>query len=615
MSGIQRYFGSATTLIRSDGTSVPISHLSNLKYVLLYFSAHWCPPCQRFTPKLITVYNELRAHRNNDVDIIFLSSDKSEEQFQEYFSTMPWLALPYDQRSVKTRLSGKFKVEEIPTLICLDCTTGAVVCKDAMEPINTHGSLEDAISAFPWVLPTIEEALRGAVITSKDGRLLTVDGLKALDHFAVYFSASWCNPCKAFTPILTQAYENLKLSHPNIEIIFVSHDEDVESCNDYYAAMPWAALEYNSPRMGPIRAACEVSGIPTLTIVDAKSMKVVNLDAVMVAARDCEGARWPWVPQPRPLLTNLAFDQDKANAINEDVCFLLCLPKLDDGSEVHDDEDDEAKRGNHNDADDLSLLDEFKAVVRVFDAAAAEVDAFDEDVESCNDYYAAMPWAALEYNSPRMGPIRAACEVSGIPTLTIVDAKSMKVVNLDAVMVAARDCEGARWPWVPQPRPLLTNLAFDQDKANAINEDVCFLLCLPKLDDGSEVHDDEDDEAKRGNHNDADDLSLLDEFKAVVRVFDAAAAEVDAFRKGQSTSDELKVTFFRVISPSGRDLLQRVVGVTKVAVDDSAPYILATRMGPHKTAEVLFGECLANFERVVKFGTDVYMKAAENELK
>lgn len=462
MSGIQRYFGSATTLIRSDGTSVPISHLSNLKYVLLYFSAHWCPPCQRFTPKLITVYNELRAHRNNDVDIIFLSSDKSEEQFQEYFSTMPWLALPYDQRSVKTRLSGKFKVEEIPTLICLDCTTGAVVCKDAMEPINTHGSLEDAISAFPWVLPTIEEALRGAVITSKDGRLLTVDGLKALDHFAVYFSASWCNPCKAFTPILTQAYENLKLSHPNIEIIFVSHDEDVESCNDYYAAMPWAALEYNSPRMGPIRAACEVSGIPTLTIVDAKSMKVVNLDAVMVAARDCEGTRWPWVPQPRPLLTNLAFDQDKANAINEDVCFLLCLPKLDDGSEVHDDEDDEAKRGNHNDADDLSLLDEFKAVVRVFDAAAAEVDAF---------------------------------------------------------------------------------------------------------------------------------------------------------RKGQSTSDELKVTFFRVISPSGRDLLQRVVGVTKVAVDDSAPYILATRMGPHKTAEVLFGECLANFERVVKFGTDVYMKAAENELK
>ena len=37
----------------------------------------------------------------NILEIIFVSSDRDEEGFEEYFGEMPWLALPYDSKTKK----------------------------------------------------------------------------------------------------------------------------------------------------------------------------------------------------------------------------------------------------------------------------------------------------------------------------------------------------------------------------------------------------------------------------------------------------------------------------------------------------------------------------------
>ncbi|KAI8833063.1 thioredoxin-like-domain-containing protein [Chytriomyces cf. hyalinus JEL632] len=69
------------------------------KHILLYFSASWGPPCQRFTPKLIDFFDTYSAATNNtDIEIIFISSDRDEASFNAYFAKMPFLALPYAQR-------------------------------------------------------------------------------------------------------------------------------------------------------------------------------------------------------------------------------------------------------------------------------------------------------------------------------------------------------------------------------------------------------------------------------------------------------------------------------------------------------------------------------------
>lgn len=51
------------------------------KVVALYFSASWCPPCQEFTPRLVGIYTEAQR-KHKDFELIFVSHDKTIEQFQ-----------------------------------------------------------------------------------------------------------------------------------------------------------------------------------------------------------------------------------------------------------------------------------------------------------------------------------------------------------------------------------------------------------------------------------------------------------------------------------------------------------------------------------------------------
>merc|ERR1712146_39232 len=103
------------------------------KNLALYFSAHWCPPCRGFTPKLAELYNAMKASGRDDFEFIFISSDRDESSFNEYFNEMPWLALPFDKRSEKEELSNLFGVQGIPTLVTID-STGATINKSARGP-------------------------------------------------------------------------------------------------------------------------------------------------------------------------------------------------------------------------------------------------------------------------------------------------------------------------------------------------------------------------------------------------------------------------------------------------------------------------------------------------
>jgi len=68
---------------------------------------------------LVEFYKNLKATRH-DFELVFVSSDKDQHAFDEYFGEMPWVALPYDRRDLKEKLSSKFKVSGIPSLVVLD---------------------------------------------------------------------------------------------------------------------------------------------------------------------------------------------------------------------------------------------------------------------------------------------------------------------------------------------------------------------------------------------------------------------------------------------------------------------------------------------------------------
>ncbi len=58
--------------------------------------------CRAFTPQLATWYEKFKKTANGDkLEIIFVSSDRNLQAFDEYYAEMPWLALPYDNRDAK----------------------------------------------------------------------------------------------------------------------------------------------------------------------------------------------------------------------------------------------------------------------------------------------------------------------------------------------------------------------------------------------------------------------------------------------------------------------------------------------------------------------------------
>ncbi|KPI87546.1 tryparedoxin-like protein [Leptomonas seymouri] len=71
-------------LLRQDGSTVLASEaFKSKKYVLIYFSAHWCPPCQRFTPLLADFYD---SHKDRcSFEVLFVSSDREEQRMMDFF--------------------------------------------------------------------------------------------------------------------------------------------------------------------------------------------------------------------------------------------------------------------------------------------------------------------------------------------------------------------------------------------------------------------------------------------------------------------------------------------------------------------------------------------------
>ena len=199
----------------------------------LYFSAHWCPPCREFTPRLAEAYKEIKKNPEKPFEILFISSDQDQTQFESYFSEMPWLALPFENRDTKEFLSKKFKVKGIPTLVLLEAPSGKLINNSGRSAL----SKDPTGLNYPWTPPRPLEALGTSFIGADK------DAIKG-KYVGVYFSAHWCEPCRNFTPKLVETYKKVKSMGKGFEVVFSSADRDREQFDEYFTSMPWLAVPY-----------------------------------------------------------------------------------------------------------------------------------------------------------------------------------------------------------------------------------------------------------------------------------------------------------------------------------------------------------------------------------
>ena len=113
---VEELFGT-TEILSKGGVVNPVEACKDAKLIGIYFSMHNCPPCRQFTPVFAELYNELNEN-GKVIEVIFCSGDKTQEEFNEYYGEMPWLALPKgDARMVN--LAKKFEVRGVPRLVVI----------------------------------------------------------------------------------------------------------------------------------------------------------------------------------------------------------------------------------------------------------------------------------------------------------------------------------------------------------------------------------------------------------------------------------------------------------------------------------------------------------------
>ncbi|EDO35242.1 predicted protein [Nematostella vectensis] len=139
---------------------------------------------------------------------------------------------------------------------------------------------------------------QGKKLLNQKGELVDAGEAVKGKVIAVYFSAHWCPPCRQFTPILKDFYEELGGEEGDLVIIFVSSDRDEAPMKDYfnnhhgdYLAVPFR----DDALKNALKAEAGVTGIPCLAIFNEEG-KLLRKDGRSDVAA-CKGG-------PKSVLTS-----------------------------------------------------------------------------------------------------------------------------------------------------------------------------------------------------------------------------------------------------------------------------------------------------------------------
>lgn len=151
------------------------------------------------------------------------------------------------------------------------------------------------------------ENYQGSVVRNKAGNQVDLSQSQLVGY---YFSASWCPPCRGFTPILEETYQAWSADKRSIEVVLVSSDQDPEAAMGYYNKMSFCMLDFNDMgRKSFLSQKYGVSGIPCLVIV-ARDGTMVSKVGVQEVKAQGSGAFGMWMemsgqqqqtPQPKEL--------------------------------------------------------------------------------------------------------------------------------------------------------------------------------------------------------------------------------------------------------------------------------------------------------------------------
>lgn len=240
-----------------------------MKYTALYFSASWCNPCQIYTPRLISAYDKLKS---KDCEVVFVSWDKTEEEFNNYSSKMPWQSVAYN--SNRDQLKEKYQVKTIPTLIITNTETGELINRCARNLVL----IDEQLDKFPWPKNNLLDNIPYLI---KENKNVITEELQKSNYVGLYF-ANQTN--RHITQKLIIEYNKYRRQKKNFEIIYISYDKTYMDYLDVIHELPFMCFDFNHElEREYIANLYNVSSLPALVLLD-KNLEVISyncLDKIM----------------------------------------------------------------------------------------------------------------------------------------------------------------------------------------------------------------------------------------------------------------------------------------------------------------------------------------------
>ena len=196
------------------------------KIVALYFGAHWCPPCEQFKPQLMRTYQSIRQNRQ-DFEVVYVSAGRTQAEFNQNFSSMPWLAVDFANGALRQSLQTTLNpAGSIPALVIVNAADGQIVNANARGAAAQDSSGQN----FPW-----------GTLVNTGGDTAETDGITYCGQTFIrpypYYLADQNNPPPAPAPSEVWVKELLT---PVLEALFPPNPPSKKM--DYKLYMPTAVL-------------------------------------------------------------------------------------------------------------------------------------------------------------------------------------------------------------------------------------------------------------------------------------------------------------------------------------------------------------------------------------
>ena len=101
-----------------EGEEIPPSKFQNLEFILIYFSASFCPPSKPFTEMLLTFYQEANIEKQV-LEIIQVTFDTQESDYKKFLEKIPWPRFSLGDTKSK-ELIAKYEITGVPRLVVLN---------------------------------------------------------------------------------------------------------------------------------------------------------------------------------------------------------------------------------------------------------------------------------------------------------------------------------------------------------------------------------------------------------------------------------------------------------------------------------------------------------------